>query len=254
MSKNYKFKDYCYFLLRLIVGRKKRDEISANRRIKKNVKLIKAYGPEALSIMTKTALEEKCHYWLFWGTLLGAYRDKGFIKHDEDIDTGMFDTDISISFVDKLISNGFKLLTVIVDKDFTGGYHLAFDYKGVKLDIYSFHKDNNSGLTTVFAPLPYNNSIWGQSERKDINDILHVSMNSWEKVEMIDFEGVKTWIPSNTDDILKIAYGENYMTPVRGLKAEDESGAYKVHEDPKVHYACRMSYEVFKMIKNAKLI
>ena len=254
MKKNYKLKDYYYFLLRLMVGRKKRDKIRASKRIKKNAKLIKENGPEALSIMTKIAMEEKCRYWLFWGTLLGAYRDKGFIKHDEDIDTGMFDYDITVSFVDKLLRNGFKLLAIIVDKDFEGGFHLAFDYKGVKLDIYSFHKDVREGKTTAFAPLPYDSTVWGQSKRNDIFDVFHITMSSWNSLEEIEFEGINTWIPENTDEILRTAYGADYMTPIVGRKSEDESGKNKVHENNKEHYACSMSYEVFKMLKKVKLI
>ena len=254
MNKGYKLKDYYYFLLRLIVGRKKRDEIRANRRIKKNVKRIKEHGPEALSIMTKIAKEENCYYWLFWGTLLGAYRDTGFIKHDEDIDTGMYDKDITVSFIDKLLASGFRILAIIVDKDFDGGYHLAFDYKGVKLDIYSFHKNEENGKTTAFAPLPYDSSVWGQSKRNDIFDVFHITMTNWESLEEIEFEGIQTWIPDNSDEILRTAYGEDYMTPIVGRKSEDEKGKNKVHENNKEHYACSMNYEVFKMLKNKKFI
>ena len=219
-------REFYYSLLGKIIGKKKANHI----RCLKNAKFVRMYGKEALKVFSEVTSSEKKQYWLFWGTLLGAYRDKGFIPHDDDIDVGMFDTDITIELVDKLINSGFKCLHVIVDKDLKGGFHLAFDYKGVKFDVYSFHRDCSTNVTTAFAPLAYNGSDWGKESRTDITDIMHIYMNNWDKLEEITFEGCKVWVP------------------------EKDNNPNKVREDSNNSYACKMNYEVFKMIKKAGVI
>ena len=241
-------------VLRIFIGRERRDTIRNRRNIKKRAKIVKEKGSELLSVFSRIILEEGCGYWLFWGTLLGAYREKGFIKHDDDIDIGMYDTDISIRLVNKMIDSGFKVMHCVVDKDFVGGFQLAFMYKDIKFDIYSFHKDERSGMNTVFCPIPYNYAKWGYAERTDIFDILHVHMPAWKSLIEVPFENIVVTIPSNADDILRILYGDNYMTPIAGVKAEQQLTDMKVHENPKLHYACTMSYEVFKMFKHSRLI
>ncbi len=243
-----------YQILRLVLGKRKRDSIRNKKRLMKAARRVQEVGPEIFRVFSQIVQEEKCEFWPFWGTLLGAYREKGFIKHDDDIDVGMFSKDIGLRLVDKMIEKGFVVLHVAVDKDFKGGLHLAFKYKDVKFDIYSFDKDEVSGVNTVFCPIPYNYAKWGEACRTDIMDILHVKVPGWKSLIEIPFEDGKISIPSNTDEILKVLYGVDYMKPMPGIKAEQQLTENKIHEDPKIHYACMMSYEVYKMIKKAHLL
>lgn len=241
-----------YRTLRLFVGKKKVDQLLKRKRVLKKAKIIQKYGEEAIITFDKIVKSEHSSYWLFWGTLLGAYRDKGFIKHDTDIDIGMFDTDIKNAIIDKMIEKGFQVLKVVVDKDLVGGYHVAFDYKGVKFDIYSFHKDCEN--TIAFNPVPFNYAKFGQTLRKDVMDIVHLTIPSWSSLNEVNFENIYCPIPSNSSDILKIIYGNDFMTPIIGKKPDDKNNQNIVHENPMDHYACVMNYETFKIIRKAGLI
>ena len=249
-----RIKDYLerryYQFIRLIVGRKRRDEMLRRKEMKYNSDLVKMYGPEALRVFTEIVSTENSSYWLFWGTLLGAYREHAFIKLDEDIDVGMFSSDMTTSLIEKMETHGFKCLHVIVDKDLNGEIHFAFDYKGVKFDIYSFSENPDKKNYTVFMPIPYNYRRSGFAMRTDIWEEVHIIVPMWENINQILFEGVSTFIPSNVDEILKILYGVNYMTPIPGYKANDEYTEYKIHLDPQENYACLMSSETFKMLKH----
>ncbi|MBQ4484482.1 MAG: LicD family protein [Prevotella sp.] len=249
-----RIKDYLerryYQFMRLIVGRKRRDEMLRRKEMKYNSDLVNTYGPEALRVFTEIVSTENSSYWLFWGTLLGAYREHAFIKLDEDVDVGMFSSDMTTSLIEKMETHGFKCLHVIVDKDLKGEIHFAFDYKGIKFDIYSFSENPDKKNYTVFMPIPYNYRRSGFAMRTDIWEEVHIIVPMWKNINQILFEGVSTFIPSNVDEILKILYGVNYMTPIPGYKANDEYTENKIHLDPQENYACLMSSETFKMLKH----
>ena len=224
-----RLKDYFerryYQLLRLVVGRKRRDEMLRKKEMKYNSDLVKRYGPEAIRVFSEIIAAENSSYWLFFGSLLGAYREHAFIELDEDIDVGMYYSEMTVSLIDKMEENGFKCLHIIVDKDLKEGMHFAFDYKGVKFDIYSFQENIDNKSYTVFFPLPYNYRKPGSVLRTDIWEEVHGLVPIWERLKQITFEGISTFIPSNADAILKLLYGDDYMTPTPGRKADDETAS-----------------------------
>lgn len=243
-----------WFILRFFLGKERVDIIRHNTAVKRRANKIRGYGINVLKIFSDIAEKENVFFCPFWGTLLGFYREHDFIKHDDDIDIAMFDDDITISLVDRMLDSGFTILHAVVDKDLTGGFHLAFEYDEIKFDIYSLSRKNKSGKITAFCPLPYNNAKWRQATRNDIYDILHVYFEEWNSVSKILIKGIYLPIPSNTEEILQILYGSDFMTPIPNKKTEDTMNPLKVHEDSRKKYACLMNYEVFKMFKNNGLL
>ena len=65
------------------------------------------YGCEMLDQLYKAVSDANVHLWLEWGTLLGAYRDKTFIGHDYDCDTGILASEYSLDFENILMKYGF---------------------------------------------------------------------------------------------------------------------------------------------------
>ena len=68
------------------------------------------YGVEVLDKFDKCMKENNFFYTLAYGSILGAIREHGFIKHDLDIDVYMWIEDYSPKFVQELQKVGFTWL------------------------------------------------------------------------------------------------------------------------------------------------
>lgn len=175
----------------------------------KRNKAFKKEGREALFAL-KTAFEEmNILYWLEFGTMLGAVREKDFISHDLDIDIGMFMGDYSEN--NEVIFNkyGFrKTCTYIVDN---GKYarEETYYYKDVGVDIFYFHHRKDEIFCHTFAALE------GKSEDKTIEEIGGLCIRElrypYGGFSKIDFLGETFNIPANIDEHLKESYGEKWM-------------------------------------------
>lgn len=102
------------------------------------VKTLNIVKATANLLDAKTVLDNhNVKFGLIYGTLLGAVREKGFIKHDEDIDLFVLDEEREnvLSSLHDLIANGFdviryndKLLSITRDNEY--------------IDFYFFKKSN----------------------------------------------------------------------------------------------------------------
>ena len=76
--------------------------------MRKQNKAFALYGLETLRTADETASKCGCRLFLAFGTLLGAYRNKGFIPYDCDLDTGMMFSDYNENFIPAMEKNGLK--------------------------------------------------------------------------------------------------------------------------------------------------
>lgn len=180
------------------------------------------YGEESIAKFHDVANTHQLDYWLAFGTLLGAYREKGFITGDDDIDTGMFCTEITPAFINDLIKAGFKYEHTIMTDDCMYS-QMSFNYHGVPFDIYGFRhsSENKDVLIKGFIPRALHGKDWGESFEKNKFKILIVKMD-FGGVTMIDFLNSKTYIPQMTETFLKNHYGDDFMTPMPGKKGSSK--------------------------------
>jgi len=140
--------------------------------------------------------KKNINYFLLFGTLLGAYREKDFIKHDKDIDIGIF-LDSKNDLEDLVLQGVFAEKNIKFFKD--RGYSLQ---KGDSyMDIYPFTMDGDEYRSLLG---------WEYNYRLK---------KKYFPTERIEFVGEEFETISNIEDYLIEKYGENWRTPIKGISA-----------------------------------
>ena len=173
-------------------------------------------GMEALMTFDTAMKEANYHYSLAFGTMLGAVREHGFIKHDFDIDVFMWIEDLDELLPSVLKKSGFKYThTFLVDNGKLGRED-TIEYKGVQIDIFYIYPAL-SGREYAYCCdfLPYGNCrSWNQSIRKH-GGLLprRFEIPTSKKLTTVPFETMQLPIMDNADEFLSFRYGPDYMTP-----------------------------------------
>lgn len=169
--------DYHYKLITIYLGWKPLDKVKAF---------------DNLCLFKEICDRNAFRFFLAYGTLLGAMREKDFIAHDEDIDIGadFNDKDLFMSMLFELRENGFEvarwdprgLLSIIRNNEY--------------IDIYFFKKYNEKLMINCGEPLP---------------------RSLFENQTTIDFKGVRFNAPADLVGALEFWYGKDWQTPVQWL-------------------------------------
>jgi phosphorylcholine metabolism protein LicD len=175
----------------------------------KRNKIFKKEGQRALFEMDKVFNELKIEYWLEFGTMLGAVREKDFISHDLDIDLGCFLQDY-IEGNEKIFNKyGFKKVREFMIDDGKYGREETYRYNKVDIDIFYFSLDDNYMYCHTFAPLPNKSR---DTTIKELGGLLVRELSyPYKGFKKIDFLNKKFLIPANICEHLSASYGANYM-------------------------------------------
>lgn len=150
-------------------------------------------------------------YWLEYGTLLGAVRDKNFIKHDIDIDLGLFLDDYSNDIVRVFKKHGFKRIRKIsVDND-RYGVEETYLYNKVEVDLFFYTIKGQYMYAHAFQN--EKGKSWSQTLRDNGGYIVREICLPYTGISKIQFLEKNFPIPRDYHAHLSMHYGEDYMIP-----------------------------------------
>lgn len=150
-------------------------------------------------------------YWLEYGTLLGVIRDNDFIKHDIDIDLGLFLKDYSQNIEKTFIKYGFKKLRKIsIDND-KYGIEETYTYNGMEIDLFFYTKKGDYMFAHAFQK--EEGKTWKQTLKENGGYIVREIYLPYTGIDKIKFLGKYFPVPKDYHKHLSIHYGSDYMKP-----------------------------------------
>ena len=168
-------------------------DIDTSRDLPKENFFTHTLAKEALLHIYKKFEKNNLKFFLIFGTCLGAVRDRNFIKHDIDIDLGIYykDKHKLIESISILLNEyEFKVLKISSEEE-----SITVVYKNIIIDIGLFSKKKNYYIYNNF----YENKM---------------PQNFLDQLDTINFLGENFYIPSQVESYLKYQYGKNWKTPV----------------------------------------
>jgi len=147
-------------------------------------------------------------FWLDFGTLLGAYREKDFIKHDLDIDISTFSNNIEAA-KNAMIQGGFKLIRTFEILDEPTGVEQTYSYKGVSLDIFFYIEEGDLMYCRSFYWQPEDDYMFGGAVETSVKKLFCPNTG----FSTMLFKEHEFNIPKDIVQYLTVNYGPNFMKP-----------------------------------------
>ena len=141
------------------------------------------------------------------GTLLGWYRECGFIGHTTDLDIGVFASDFTPSMAKAFQDAGFALFRKFGN---FGRYGFEYSWKreGCQVDIFPFYEENVTIWHSTWLDAVCNGNICTGGSIYQM-----VWPKPWEFAPTW-FEGSKVLVPTDPDRWLSQLYGPDWRKPV----------------------------------------
>ena len=179
---------------------------------------VRKNGLKMLSEADKALREMGLKPFLTYGTLLGAYRDHGFISYDPDIDIGILAEEAPVDLRERMERAGFKFYKQIYVAGTNRIAEETYLYDNIHLDIFHYHREGNELYSIIQRA--HETKDWKDANATDgfPSDRSYVPDTEFE---CRDFFGLKIYMPVKTDEWLRAIYSDSYMIPVKNWNAKN---------------------------------
>ena len=161
---------------------------------------VRKYFPEVINVFDNLGID----YFICFGTLLGAIREKDFIKHDDDLEMGVFS--------DQYDENLFRSFEKI---GFVREYRYSMN--GNYMPNEGFVEKYSNGVIhfDLFVFTRSRGNLWCWSYLRDESNTLNAIKLSWKDngLERIPFQGLDVPVPVNAPTFLEALYGKTWNIP-----------------------------------------
>ena len=176
------------------------------------------YGARALEEALKVCKGLGMKPFLLFGTLLGHYRDNGFIAHDWDIDLGLLGEDFSRA-TDLKSAMERKGFSVIAQSTYGIAFRHRHRFPKVKIDFYVVYRDGDRMACSV--------NLRG-------SNICYYPLDMFSEFSDAKFMGtIDTLIPAQTEKYLALTYGKDWRTPRVNFSKSDYTNVEVKKEGPR---------------------
>lgn len=218
MLKSFLKKTFLYKVYRKYVNRRHQ------KKFEKDCAHLRSYGMDILQKFDTCMRELNIPYTLAFGTLLGAVREHGFIKHDDDIDYTMWIDDYRPEMIEELEKYGFKLVhSFSVDGD-RFGKEDTFLINDILVDIfYVYPSVDKNPYCCWFVDQPGCRSRKQSIKKYGGLFTRRIELPFNKSSYRVLFGNLSLPIPTNYSEILSLRYGEDFMTPKPGCKSPTDA-------------------------------
>lgn len=187
-------------------------------KFKQQVRKMRKNGLEMLQIADQAFTSMGVQAFLTFGTLLGAYRDKGFIAYDPDVDLGVIDGNLPKNMYEVMAKHGFQLCKQNIISETNQVIEDTYVYKGIHLDVFHYFEEGGDYYTLV-AQL-HETKDWKEANATDGFPCEKVSVVKTE-FQRQNFMNIEVYMPIKTHEWLVDMYSESYMTPIKNWSEDD---------------------------------
>lgn len=187
-------------------------------KFKQQVRKMRKNGLEMLQMADQAFTSMGVQAFLTFGTLLGAYRDKGFIAYDPDVDLGVIDGNLPKNMYEVMAKHGFQLCKQNIISKTKQVIEDTYIYKGIHLDVFHYFEEGDDYYTLV-AQL-HETKDWKEANATDGFPCEKVSVVKTE-FQRQNFMNIEVYMPIKTHEWLVDMYSESYMTPIKNWSEDD---------------------------------
>lgn len=187
-------------------------------KFKQQVRKMRKNGLEMLQMADQAFTSMGVQAFLTFGTLLGAYRDKGFIAYDPDVDLGVIDRNLPKNMYEVMAKHGFQLCKQNIISEINQVIEDTYIYKGIHLDVFHYFEEGGDYYTLV-AQL-HETKDWKEANATDGFPCEKVSVVKTE-FQRQNFMNIDVYMPIKTHEWLVDMYSESYMTPIKNWSEDD---------------------------------